>query len=137
MDETHESLRRERVVLAALVAGTANGAAWQELSPLCEAVAGVRGLRTARATTLEGLAELLAAGHARCRVAAAPPRGPRLEFGLTRAPLLGPVAAQMGEVCYVGDGRWAARRGDREVTGISGLEEAAETAVELCREPLV
>ena len=128
----HECLRDERVVLAALVAGTANGAPWQELPLLCEAVAGVRGLRAARATTLVGLAELLADGRARCRVAPAT-GGPRAEFGV-RAARLGPPCEGQGEVLYIGDGRWAARRGDRQVIGILGLEEATETAVELMRE---
>jgi hypothetical protein len=125
----HESLRDERVVLAALVAGAANGAPWQELPLLCEAVAGVSGLRAARTTALGGLAELMAEGRARCRVAAAN-GGPRAEFGVALA-LVGDGA---GEVRYLGDGRWAARRGEREVTGILGLEEATETAVDLMRE---
>jgi hypothetical protein len=125
----HESLRDERVVLAALVAGAAKGAPWQDLPLLCEAVAGVRGLRAARTTTLGGLAGLMAEGRARCRVAAAT-GGPRPEFGVPLA-LAGDDA---GEVRYLGDGRWAARRGALEVTGILGLEEATEAAVELMRE---
>lgn len=132
MDPIHESLRHERVVLAALGAGVANGTRWQELTLLCEAVAGVRGLRAARATTLDGLAELLADGRARCRVAPSS-GGPRAEFGVPAAPPDPPVDGA-GEVRYLGDGRWVARRGDREVTGIVGLEEATETAVELMRE---
>lgn len=132
MDPTHESLRHERVVLATLVAAAANGARWQELTLLCEAVAGVRGLRAARATTLDGLAELLADGRARCRVSPAT-GGPRAEFGV-RAAVSDPLCEGDGEVRYLGDGRWAARRGDREITGILGLEEATETAVELMRE---
>lgn len=137
MDRTHESLAHERVVLAALVAGAARGVPWQGLSPLCEAVAGVRGLRTARATTLDGLAGLLAAGHARCRVASAPRVGPQPEFGVpvsVRAGARPGPAGPVGEVLYVGDGRWTARRGDREVTGILALEDATDAAVELVRE---
>jgi hypothetical protein len=125
----HESLRDERVVLAALIAGAAKGAPWYELPRLCEAVAGVRGLRAARTTALGGLAGLMADGRARCRVAAAA-GGPRAEFGVPLA-LVGDDA---GEVRYLGDGRWAARRGDLEITGILGLEEATETAVALMRE---
>ena len=132
MDPNHESLRHERVVLATLVAGAAKGARWQELTVLCEAVAGVRGLRAARATTLDGLAELMADGRARCRVAAGT-GGPRAEFGV-RAAALEPPSDGEGEVRYLGEGRWAASRGDREITGIVGLEEATETAVELMRE---
>jgi hypothetical protein len=132
MGTTHESLRHERVVLATLVASAAKGARWQELTLLCEAVAGVRGLRAARATTLHGLAELLADGRAACRVAPAL-GGPRAEFGVRAARPEPPVEGE-GEVRYLGDGRWAARRGDREITGIVGLEEATETAVELMRE---
>ena len=133
MGTTHESLRHERVVLAALVAGAASGAPWQELPLLCEAVAGVRGLRAARATTLDGLAELLAAGQVRCRVSPGT-GGPRAEFGVPATSPGEPRDEGEGEVLYLGDGRWAARRGQREVTGIVGLEEATETAVELMRE---
>ncbi len=63
-----------------------------------------------------------------------PPTAGRAPSSASGPPAPTPPVEGEGEVRYLGDGRWAARRGDREVTGIVGLEEATETAVELMRE---